>query len=642
LGLTSADIETILKSYPFNEEFLPNNELHEGKYRMVGMDATGHARILVAEDSLTKLGEHKISAYQYSYAAPEKIGSSFIKGAVRGFIVSEVIKIILLGLKNRLEPIRNGLNSVKKFLNNPDFIINYPRNILDRALSFLGIWNDDQIRLISSQLLSLQKGIILQQLKRIGWQPNRWKLLGIFPANNLVPAIGNLMWDRGIYAGFEVRDFFFKIILLALSKDTHFRRGLGESDLLGDGLTRQDIEGLQISFNEKFEVIPDPNSKRVLDELAKLPERLTFKELKKIIKLNLTVCVTNVTTNQPIYFSDYFTPDFPVLEALGASMSFPIAFKPIYNEANVLLTEPEANPGFVNFLRSDEEATIYKQTFKMSDYNHFLAVVLKFVKDKKGLQISTNGNLSFRSFLPYLRRLISDPAVAGEDRRLCSFFYNSAFKGLLIDGGVTNNLPVSVFSFTTDEKGTEFQDLGLKTKVLSLKLDNSFPPEMKSLARGILDDDKNGKGFMKQIEETDGLFKQKVLQYSFGMIVGKKLRLKRSFARNTDLMEMPQEVWIKIGKELIEEYRQNKRRFTPWNRQVNAISGLMSSLQFGMDQGQIENVTDNENIIPLYCYGIDTLDFDLTAKDMVPLVNLAVQESEVAVRKYFSENKDAE
>ena len=406
-------------------------------------------------------------------------------------------------------------------------------------------------------------------------------------------------------------------------------------------MTQKDIESLHISFNEKFEVIPDQNSKPVLDKLAKLPERLTFKELKKIIKINLTVCVTNVTTNQPIYFSDYFTPDFPVLEALGASMSFPIAFKPIYNEANVLLIEPEANPPFVDFFRSDEDASIYKQTFKMSDYNYFLSVVLKLVKEKKNLQISTNGNLSFRSFLPYLRRLLNDPNVAGEDRRLCSFFYNSAFKGLLVDGGVTNNLPVSVFSFTTDEKGTEIQDLGLKTKVLSLKLDNSFPPEMKSLAKGILDDDKNGKGFMKQIEETDGFLKQKVLQYSFGMIVGKKLRLKRSFARNIDLMEWPREVWIKIGKELIEEYRQTKRRFTPWNRQVNAISGLMSSLQFGMDQGQIEDITDNDNIIPLYCYGIDTLDFDIKADEMKPLVMFAVDESERSVRKYFSENKDA-
>jgi hypothetical protein len=86
-------------------------------------------------------------------------------------------------------------------------------------------------------------------------------------------------------------------------------------------------------------------------------------------------------------------------------------------------------------------------------------------------------------------------------------------------------------------------------------------------------------------EFRERLLKQKVMQYSFGMIVGKKLRLKHSFERNSELMEMPQEVWIKIGKELIGEYQQNNRKFTPWIKQVNAISGLMSSLQFGMDQG---------------------------------------------------------
>src|SRR5262249_48309411 len=161
--------------------------------------------------------------------------------------------------------------------------------------------------------------------------------------------------------------------------------------------------------------------------------------------------------------------------------------------------------------------------------------------DKKGLHISTNGNLSFRSFLPYLRRIILDNDFAGKDtvaaigspdlaRQLCYFFYNSAFKGLLIDGGVTNNLPASIFTLSID--GLKIQDLNVKNKVLSLKLDNSFPPEIRNEARNILKDDKNGKGLLKQIEAASGVIEEKIAQVAFSTLLFKKIKLKKAYARN--------------------------------------------------------------------------------------------------------------
>ncbi|SRR6266436_2881267 len=225
---------------------------------------------------------------------------------------------------------------------------------------------------------------------------------------------------------------------MAISKDTHFRRGLVKSDLIEGIGTKETIEGLQIKFNDRFEVEEDDKSQEILGRLRDLPERLTFKKLNEITEINLTVCVTNATINQPIYFSHYFTPDFPVIEALGASMNFPIAFKPTYNEANVLLNDANAQPYFV-FFGESSNADIYKETFELSDYDYYLGKVLKHVKEKKELQISTNGNLSFRSFLPYLRRIILDNDFAGKDtiaalgnpdlaRQLCYFFYNSDSK----------------------------------------------------------------------------------------------------------------------------------------------------------------------------------------------------------------------
>jgi len=194
-------------------------------------------------------------------------------------------------------------------------------------------------------------------------------------------------------------------------------------------------------------------------------------------------------------------------------------------------------------------------------------------------------------------------------------------------------LPASIFTLSID--GLKIQELDVKRNVLSLKLDNSFPPEIKNEARNILKDDKNGKGLLKQIEAGSGVIKEKIAQLGFSTLLFKKLQLKKAYGRNAELAGMPKEVWIKIGKELIEEYQQTMRGFTPWNKQVNVVAGLVNSLQFGFDQGQIENIEDNENIISLYCYGVGTLDFDLTSKDLKPLVRMAVEESEKSVMEYF-------
>lgn len=662
LGLTSTDIETILTTYPFTEEFLPNNKLHEGKYRMVGMDEEGKAKILVAEDQFKKLGESKIEQYQFSAGAKIKIGSSFVKSTVRNFIVSEIVKVILIGLKDRFEAVSGFIKKIQTYLDNPDFAISFPKNYLADFLKSLQLLNDSQAEYLAKFLFSLGHGVGVSQLKRIPFRLNRWKTFDLIPSNHMIPAVGNILWDRGIYAGFEVRDFFYKVLLMALSKDTHFRRGLVKNlekdKVVGDMVTKEELEELNIKFDSKFQIEADDAAKQVLNKLQELPEVLTFKLLYDITRVNLTVCVTNATTNQPLYFSHYFTPDFPVLEAVGASMNFPVAFKPTYNEANVLLNEANALPSFVEFGASRDNAQIYKETFKPSEagsYDYYLGKVLKYVKEANGLQISTNGNLSFRSFLPYLRRLIQDDKFGDEHaisafgspevgRQLCHFFYNSAFKGLLIDGGVTNNLPSSVFTFYTGKDGLQVQDLEVKKKVLSLKLDNSFPTDFRNEARNILKNDKQGRGLLREINEGGGVVKDKIAQYAFASLLFKKMKLKKSLTRNVDSLTSPnmsKEVWIKIGKELIEEYRREVRGYTPWNKQVNVLVGLMNSLQFGFDQGQIESIEDNENIISLYCYGVGTLDFDLTSDDLKPLVKLAVEESEKSVAKYFADARVA-
>jgi hypothetical protein len=251
--------------------------------------------------------------------------------------------------------------------------------------------------------------------------------------------------------------------------------------------------------------------------------------------------------------------------------------------------------------------------------------------------------------LPYLREIIEHDAFqpyevkdhvhnryesydSGYMRSLCYFYYNSAFKGLLIDGGATNNLPMSIFTLEIQAGGfTDVQNLNIKKKVLGLKLDNSFPEVIKQTAFDLLKMDKGGKTLERLSNWED-----KVAHYTFASKLFKDRKVRRVFERNKASTTLDEAAWVKVSKELVAEYQGTIGGFTPWNRQVGVVSAAMGPLQFGFDQGQIESIDDNENIIPLYCFGIGTLDFDLTAKEMEPLVKMAVKESEQAVMTYFS------
>src|SRR5688500_5748893 len=113
LGLTSDHIEKILSSFQFKEELLPNHELCEGKYRMVGMNEQGHAQLLVAEDHFKKLGEDGIRFYEVGlFKGDPRIGNNRIKSLVRGGIVAGLFSAILTGLRDRWGPVRRLVGEV--------------------------------------------------------------------------------------------------------------------------------------------------------------------------------------------------------------------------------------------------------------------------------------------------------------------------------------------------------------------------------------------------------------------------------------------------------------------------------------------------------------------------------------------------
>lgn len=647
LGLKSEDIDTILKSYPFSEEFLGGNALAECKYRMVGTNAENKFQILVAEDDGKKLGEAEIEQFEYAFTqkhqnwidkktgqAENYLDLSFIKGkvvtAIRHQIIGVVYGILITGLKDYLGFIKKMVDWLKTKIK--DFQLKILSWIFEELDLFM---NNDKAATTTNKLLSTIKILHKTALKYFA---KHWKLLHVFPLNNnLVPAISNLVWDRGMYAGFEVRDFFANMVLFAISRNANFKRNLVESKTL----TKEYLDSLKMSFDDKFKVtIKEGN----IAEIETLIRNMTFEQYHSITGINLIITVTNSTTAQPLYFSHYFTPHYPVIEAVGASMSFPLAFKPLYNEADVL-HGADNYPAFVQKTNT-KKGNIVKLTFDKRKYDIGLNYVLQHVIERCKLHFSLNGNLSFRSFLPYLRAVITKEDFKSDVegmKNLCYFYYNAAFKGLLNDGGQTDNIPQRIFSLNAvDVKKDGYDDvqsLASEDNVLALKLDNDYDTDVIAAVEALLKQDKGGKLFNKLSELTMAKAAPADSNFHFYWLklIIQKLKTKRHTKNVFKDLPENKNLYEKISSDIFWQYKKSLQGFTPWNRQTNALSALSNALQFGFDQSAIDNLGLNDKIVSLYCYGLSTFTFDLQGKDIEELVKFANVKSEERVMEYFKE-----
>lgn len=71
----------------------------------------------------------------------------------------------------------------------------------------------------------------------------------------------------------------------------------------------------------------------------------------------------------------------------------------------------------------------------------------------------------------------------------------------------------------------------------------------------------------------------------------------------------------------------------PWEIPRPIIDIAFTGYAYGSKRGQIRDMTDHNNIIPLYDYGVGTYDFDL--EEVKSLVQLAQYKAQVAVKEYF-------
>lgn len=70
---------------------------------------------------------------------------------------------------------------------------------------------------------------------------------------------------------------------------------------------------------------------------------MSFQEFYNLTGVDIVLSGVNVTNRLPLFFSVWHTPDFPVIDAVGLSMSIPIVFKPFYNGDEVRTGDKKQN-----------------------------------------------------------------------------------------------------------------------------------------------------------------------------------------------------------------------------------------------------------------------------------------------------------
>lgn len=77
-----------------------------------------------------------------------------------------------------------------------------------------------------------------------------------------------------------------------------------------------------------------------------------------------------------------------------------------------------------------------------------------------------------------------------------------------------------------------------------------------------------------------------------------------------------------------------KRRLTePWKQPVAIFNTALDGYSYGTEKGQVRQITDHNQILPLYDYGVGTFDFDMTK--VQPMVDLAQAKAYDATLKFF-------
>jgi predicted acylesterase/phospholipase RssA len=667
LGLDSKLIEDVT-DYEFGN-FLQDGD--PGKYRMIDKKGT----ISIGEDRKSTLGKGDgKKEYKFDLHSAQKITASFLKSRFRKEVLSAVTKTIVSGAYDTLKGYVEMVQRWEQIIQSKGQVLldDFPINVEGLAVfAFKAVYNwfsgtigkffpgmmppvnNPQPQVWNPQESS--SGPEKDALVRMAWEKGvplllKFGMKSLSKSSGMkidMDAVGNLIWDRGMFSGFAVREFFCDLMIYACLHDTHFQRCYFQNEndraLLCDVKMNMKDGRLLADFSSLHSGL----QRRLLD----LP-KLSFKEFYELTGITLILCVSNFSTDEPIYFSHIHTPEFPVAEAVGASMTIPPAIKPLYNESNVVVQSPSAD-GLYNLDPQDlgRRKGTNEDYFNFDQFHLDLVAIKRFLGLHNKVAIDTNNTLGISAHLLLLRdflwekrdspsfteevKLENQVVVLTKDHFV--FHYNAAYKGLLLDGGYRCNIPYNVFreSFWWKEGGNEILVDQSFAKTLALKLDDTFPKEWLHKIYGALAPTLQKMGNPKILLKEQ----RKVLGQMLKVHL-KTLKTKADDASSSPLFENKDvigldaacfehiaEAVVKLHEEMLTRYR------NPWNKKKSILMTAMEGYGYGTEAGQVRFLSDHEHIVPLYSYGVGTYDFDL--KKIMGLAKLSQNKAKERMEKYF-------
>ncbi|HEV7410731.1 MAG TPA: patatin-like phospholipase family protein [Bradyrhizobium sp.] len=170
-----------------------------------------------------------------------------------------------------------------------------PATVIKTLVVLVALLQKDHKAKTGDHIADLIAGTILKGVSAAGAKSKAYQHIATAIKKDPGGYLMNLAFDPGIFPAFAVREF----------------------------LARQLVVRLKVS-------VPPPPPSTTEEDLLKLAKRLTFEQFFDLTKVDLVVAGTNLSTGRPAYFSRSTTAKFPVVDAVGLSMSIPIFFKALY------------------------------------------------------------------------------------------------------------------------------------------------------------------------------------------------------------------------------------------------------------------------------------------------------------------------
>lgn len=691
LGLNSAEIDEVLK-FDFTQ-FLSETDV--AKYRMIGEDSD----LMIGEDSkididttnqakdytvsrLKVVGGSRSEPFHYNLDKDKtKISENKVKKFIRGQIIGLTFKVIFSGLLKNLAKVLPFIETWQKNFKKNGALANK----LEKLFKFLG----DSAAPVAGFVENFVYKTLIKK--------------GVFKALNMAmpikvdnATIGGLIWDRGMFSGFQVREFFYDMMIYAATRDTHFQRRLIETyngKPISNGLitfTKEDLTALNFEIGKRTKVTVEPNVKRLFEHL----QNITFEEFYEITKIDYAAAVSNHTRDTMLYFSHRWTPQFRVLEAVGSSMSIPPAIRPVYNAADVVFDTQSPTPGQAKFPRKNHHQSIHvmvngqsrefvnsKGRFERTDYELYAYVVKKALQQdllsgSSETYVDLNNGIELYAFLPKLRDIVvgnyikdgggkrvrsalsvkNRTVLVNEDTYevnddLLTFFYNAQFKGLLLDGGYRNNIPYNYFR----DRNPNLDG------VLAVKLDGNFPPDFLAQVNGEI---KNYLRFENEMLEKldDDIFELPRIQGfkdkseqlkadTYGQldkdyeILIKHMQVRftqylNSSKCTSELLEQENPIEVNVSREMVLKLLKQWIKFygkenliKPWEVSKSIFATAMEGYSYGSERGQIRKFSDHNHVISVYDFGVGTYDFDLDK--VISQAKMSQSKAREAIHCYF-------